>query len=988
MNPDRLQQIEKLFHSALKHEPAERAAFLRVECGDDDSLRRAVESLLAHHEQAKSFIELPATIAAAGIFDDERGGSLIGQVIERYEVLALIGAGGMGEVYLAQDRSLGRRVALKLLPSLYTQDADRLSRFEQEARTASALNHPNIITIYEIGHADSKHFIATEYLEGATLRSHLTTTRIEASEALDIAVQVASALAAAHAKGVVHRDIKPENIMVLKENYSLHRENYVKVLDFGIAKLIEPGSLDEDSPTKPLIHTKEGVVLGTVSYMSPEQARASVVDARTDIWSLGVVFYEMLAGNTPFQGETAEDVRAAILKDKLLPLSSEVPERFKWIVEKALRKDREDRYQTAREFFSDLRELQKHESASEALRENSLAQQASSGEPITSGQAPFPPIAISSTREIAAPPTSSAEYIVGEIRRHKLPALIALMILLVTAAGIIGLIKFAGSKRPEHSPAFQTVKISKLTNLGNVTYAAISPDGKYVAYLIDDLGQQSLWIRHLVTSSKQQILPPTEANLYGLTFSPDGNYVYYNQENKNDLVTNLYQVSLLGGSPKKVAEYVDSPVAFSPDGKQLAFVYQNFRESFLKIATSDGSSVRTLATRTLPNSFGFGKLAWSSDAGAIFVAVRNVDAQDRYYRIVKLRVADGSEEFISEEWPGIAALASLKNGALIVVSSSQLWYFSYPENKARRITNDMNEYSGLTVTEDAGALVTVQLAGLSNIWVTSFGGEPLRQVTSGVGRYIDPSWTPDGKIIYSSNASGNLDIWIMNQDGTNPKQLTVNAGGSDPEFSPDGRYVVFVSNQSGHAHLYRMDPDGSNRKQLTNGEGEFKPYCSPDGKWIVYVSIPKFYPTVWKIPIEGGDPVQLTEKNSYGPAISPDGKLIACVYYDEGENGPAKLAIIPIEGGQPSRLLNIPATAVRPNILRWARDGHAVTYLDTRGGVSNIWSQPIDGGSPKQLTDFKSDRILSFKWSPDGKRLVFSRAHDINDVVLISDSAN
>lgn len=493
-----------------------------------------------------------------------------------------------------------------------------------------------------------------------------------------------------------------------------------------------------------------------------------------------------------------------------------------------------------------------------------------------------------------------------------------------------------------------------------------------------------------------QILPPTEADIYGLTFSPDGNYVYYNKQNRDELVASLYQVPVLGGTPKKVIEDVDSPVGFSPDGKQLAFVNQSFRESQVKVANSDGSQVRTLATRKVPSKFSTAKLAWTPNAQAIYVTARDVEGSGAFSRIVKLRAAEGTEEpFISERWPDISGLASLKDGSLIVNSNSQLWYLSYPEGKARRISNGVNDYRGLSVTRDEGALVTVQSTRLSTIWVKPVvEGEGPRQVTSGVGEYADPSWAPDGRIIYSSNASGNLDIWIMNHDGTDPKQLTVNAGGNYPQLSPDGRYVVFVSNRSGSFHLWRMDSDGSNRKQLTNGGGEYWPYCSPDGTWVVYTSMNKIYPTVWKIPIEGGDPVQLTDKFSGGPAISPDGKRIACAYYDEGANGPAKLAVMSIEGGEPIRLLNILPTAVLPNdlarfvILRWASDGRAVTYVDTRGGVSNIWSQPIDGGSPKQLTDFKSDRIGSFRWSPDGKRLVFARANDVNDVVLISNSAN
>src|ERR1700738_496626 len=421
--PDpRWENLKEIFHRALALAPAERAAYLDQASNGDISLRRAVESLLKSHEQTGNFVDVPAYQAAAEMLVNSVD-LKAGKNIAHYRIVRLLGEGGMGTVYLAEDTKLHRKVSLKFLPTRFIQDPERLRRFEQEARAASALNHPNIIHIYEIGHSDSTHFIAAEYLDGATLRTYLATTPMQSSEVLDIAAQVASALAAAHAKGVVHRDIKPENIMVLKENYSLHRENYVKVLDFGIAKLTEATTSDAEAPTKPLIDTNQGVVLGTMSYMSPEQARGLVVDVRTDIWSLGVVLYEMLTNHLPFIGETAEDVRAAILKDKPSPLPAEIPERLKWIVAKALRKEREDRYQTAREIFSDLRELQQ-EFASESLREHSISHHASLDESTKSGPLVSVDALTGGTKESAAPATSSAEYIVGEIRRHKQGVLI------------------------------------------------------------------------------------------------------------------------------------------------------------------------------------------------------------------------------------------------------------------------------------------------------------------------------------------------------------------------------------------------------------------------------------------------------------------------------------------------------------------------------------------------------------------------------------
>src|SRR5438477_7250070 len=354
MKAERWKQVNDLFQSAVERAPGERAAFLDETCHSDEELRREVESLLSSHERATNFIELPAFEVAPELLINDRASALVGKVIGRYRIESLIGIGGMGEVYLARDERLGRKVALKLLPEHLTADETQLSRFKTEARAASALNHPNILTVYEIGAEGNRQFIATEFIEGKTLRASLACGRINLRAALEIAVQVASALAAAHEAGVVHRDIKPENIM-------LRPDGYAKVLDFGIAKLTERLASDLDEVgTTAVLQTRPGLVLGTAHYMSPEQARGQKVDARSDIWSLGVVIYEMVGGSPPFRGETPSDCIASILKTEPSPLSGvlpEVPLKLESIVQKALRKNRDERYPTIKEMLVDLRNL-------------------------------------------------------------------------------------------------------------------------------------------------------------------------------------------------------------------------------------------------------------------------------------------------------------------------------------------------------------------------------------------------------------------------------------------------------------------------------------------------------------------------------------------------------------------------------------------------------------------------------------------------------
>src|SRR5437867_1737714 len=417
MTPERWQQVKQNFQSALERDAAERSAFLNQACADDAALRSEVESLISSHDQAGDSIEAMAVEAAAEMLADDQARSIVGKQIGHYQVLSRIGRGGMGEVFLAQDTSLGRKVALKLLRSDFTGIEERLRRFQQEARAASALNHPNILTIHEIGQEGPLHFMATEYVEGETLRQHISGARITVGKSLDVAVQVASALAAAHQAGIIHREIKPENIM-------LRTDGNVKVLDFGLAKLTEPKTIDTAAPTLPQVETAPGVVMGTFSYMSPEQARGLAVDTRTDIWSLGVMIYEMAAGRQPFEGETASDVMSLILQKEPLPLAHSSPEvstELERIVRKALRKDKEERYQTIKDLLIDLRNLRKELELSAEMERSAPPM---GGRAVTNNQ----------SAAATAHYTSSAEYIVEGLKQHKRVAVGALALILTVSA--------------------------------------------------------------------------------------------------------------------------------------------------------------------------------------------------------------------------------------------------------------------------------------------------------------------------------------------------------------------------------------------------------------------------------------------------------------------------------------------------------------------------------------------------------------------------
>jgi serine/threonine protein kinase/sugar lactone lactonase YvrE len=930
-----------------------------------------------------------------------------GKRIGRYEIRSLLGVGGMGEVYLAQDTQLRRPVALKLLPPEFTRDEERLRRFKQEAFAASALNHPNILTIYEIGSEDDTDFIATEFIDGVSLRDFMAKQPMTIGQVLDIGSQIASALAAAHAAGIVHRDIKPENVMV-------RRDGYVKVLDFGLAKLTEYQGLRSDSgaETMQAVQTEPGKVMGTANYMSPEQARGLEVNEQTDIWSLGVVLYELTTGRVPFEGQTGSDVLASILTAEPLPLqrhSPHSPTELHRILRKALRKDREERYQLAKELALDLKNLRRELDLNAEIE---LSQQPSMPAPRTSGisagQAGARNSLLNSRpAEIGVPKySSSAEYLISEIKSHPRALAFVLGVVGLVALAIVLWITYRWTATPTPSTnvssSSRNMKIARLTSTGTADKAAISPDGKYLVHVASENGQQSLRVRQVSTNSDVQIVPPSDVQYAGLTFSRDGDFINYVAAEKNSSTSNLYQIPGLGGNPRRLISNVGSAVTFSPDGQQLAFVRNlpDTGEDVLMIAAANGSGERKLAVRKLPNFFR--SVAWSPDGKTIACGAGSFVPSYNTY-VVEVAVESGKEKQIgTQSWMFMGQLAWTADGRALILAASeqgvgsfeaqQIWSVSYPEGEARRITNDLNNYTGVGLTADSNRLVTVQSETSSSIWLApNSEANRATRLTSGAGQ-VDGrdglAWTPDGKIVYASNASGNLDLWIMDADGSHQRQLTENSRiNNDPAVSPDGRYIIFTSDRAGTPNIWRTDIDGSNARQLTSGSGEDNAQCSPDGQWVVYTLLGAGKPTLWRVPIEGGASQQLTDKYTAAPVFSPDDKSMACLYREEQPNSPLKLAIFPLAGGLPTRVFDAPIFTEEVSRVpppRWTADGRALTYVVTSGGVSNIWLQPINGDAPRQLTTFKSDRIFWFEWSREGKQLLVARGMVASDVVLIS----
>ena len=934
-----------------------------------------------------------------------------GTILGHYTIIEPIGAGGMGEVYKALDTKLDRAVALKILPAALVTDSDRVRRFIGEAKAASALNHPHIITIYEIGeiHLDSgnaqsvSHYIAMEYVSGATLHLKIHREGLELKKLLEYFAQTADGLAKAHAAGIVHRDLKPENIMVTEDGYA-------KILDFGLAKLIEAVQPESSSgadlgeaATAVMDKTRPGVVMGTIGYMSPEQAQGKLVDQRSDIFSFGCILYEATTRHKPFQGDSVIDSLHKIVYAQAAPIGNtnpDAPSELQRIIRKCLAKDPAERYQSIKDIAIDLRDLIKeYETQPRISGTYAPAPTLTQGTPALTAPhaAQFGVTGAQSVVTIPSPTVPS-----GPVSGIEQPAKsggrrIAIIAgaLLLTALAVISLYLVFGPKRSTLTgPVFQNTAISKLTSTGRALGAVISPDGKYVVHILNEAGKQGLWVRQTATSSNVQIVPSDESTYVGLTFSNDGNYIYFVKGEKGSTIRSLFQVPVLGGTQRKLIDDVDSPISFSRDGKRFAFVRHSQSESAILIVNADGTGEQKLAAYKIPDIFL--QVAWSPDDKVIAAATRKVTGGFRN-EMVAVQVSDGSEKTIgSQKWLAIGGCAWLADASSLVVSAVdqtpgsrqlQIWQLSYPDGKAKRITNDLNNYAGVSLSADSRSLVTAQADAVANLWVAPDGDVTrARQITTGSGRYNQISMTPDGRLLYISDASGTADIWVMDADGKNQRQLTSDAGVNVfPAASPDGRYIAFDSNRGANPatfNIWRMGIDGSNPKQLTQGEGEYFPACSPDGKWVVYTPLSTTGKlSLWKIAIDGGDPIQINERLSVKPAISPDGKWIAFQTTGDQPTSRPKVAILPFEGGQPSKLLEIPLVQ-----FRWSADGKAILYLDDKGGVSNIWSQPLDGGAPKQLTKFPADQIFSFDWSRDGKTMACSRGVVTTDVVLIKDN--
>ncbi|HWS87537.1 MAG TPA: protein kinase [Pyrinomonadaceae bacterium] len=914
MTPERFEQIAQLYETALELAPEERTSFIDRACGADEELRREVESLLEADEMAGDFINKPALGAAAELLEEAAAPSLApGHAISHYRVQSLLGAGGMGEVYLAQDITLGRKVALKLLPKEFMNDTERVRRFEREARAASALNHPYILTIHEIGEADGRHFIAAEYVEGETLRARLERGRLEAGEALDAAMQVASALASAHEGGIIHRDIKPENIVV-------RPDGYVKVLDFGLAKLISRQPETGANRPKPF-DTRAGLVMGTVHYMSPEQTRGSArVDHRTDIWSLGVVLYEMLTGRAPFEGEDVHRRVISIQEGEPPPLAAYaggVPERLEEIVRKALAKDPEERYQTARDLLSDLRDLKRKLEVGEEM-----ARSSSPDWVFTSGAVKSYSGRLSTAGAKAAGqarPVSSGGVIVGELRRHKRGFLVALGVFVVLTAGaVFGVYRWLSRDRPSDKVAAPVPKVVPFTSFpGTEIEPSFSPDGRQIAFTWDGPGGDNFDIYvKLLDAGDPLKLTSHPGEDRSPCWSPDGRHVAFirSAEDEHEVVL----VPALGGPERTLHSFSPTGdrslgpfLSWAPDGKSLVFLERAspmvpFGIYLLSVETLERSRLTSPPAGTRGDRFP----AISPDGKTLaFTRRSNNDTDDIYLA----PLAGGEPARLTSDNSVIAGLAWTSDGRELIYSSNRsgsryLWKIPASGGTPERVSAGAENPTTLAIARQGKLLAYTSTRSDTNIWrvevqgTKGAGNSPTVKLISSTRTDTSPQYSPDAKkIAFQSSRNGYLEIWACDADGSNPVQLTSFGGPhvGSPRWSPDGRQIAFDSTAEGHRDIYVVGVDGGKPRRITvEPSADVRPSWSQDGRFVYFGSDRGGEWQVWKAPAEGGQSVPVTKWGGREAFESPDGRFV--YYTKENVQG---LWRVPTEGGEEARVL-------------------------------------------------------------------------------------
>ncbi len=888
--------------------------------------------------------------------------------LSHYRIVGPLGAGGMGEVYLAQDQSLERNVALKVLPADLVQNEERVRRFVLEAKSASSLSHPNIVTIYEIGKdapqsatgSDSSpvHFISMELITGKTLSALIHDEKTDLRTLLGYLAQAAEGLAKAHTAGIVHRDLKPGNIMVSGDGFA-------KVLDFGLAKLTERRDLDPEATSAPTMvandATGAGVVLGTAGYMSPEQVQGKVVDHRSDVFSFGCILYEAATRKRPFVADSAVETMHKIIHEKPVPVeeaNAKAPAELRRLIRRCMAKSPEQRLQSMKDLAIELREI--------VDEYDTLSPSGSS----------------SGSTTMAAP----------VVPKSRVPMVAAGAVAVIAVAAMVWWTAHHNAKTGTYRPA----TVVPQTNRGDLTNCALSADGRYLAYVARPTASTwSLHVRQVATGSDVEVIPTSDGFIEGTSFTPDGNYLFY-QLRRADAPNyrRLMQVASLGGTSAERAFDVDTRVTFSPDGKRIAFWRgaPQIQSSTLIVKEIDSGTERTLATIHDPETF-LGAASWSPDGKSIAATL-----QRPLPKLVSLLVVfDAGSGSRRDLWvsPGFFGDVDwMRDGkglalAGIVPSEgprSQIYRVSYPSGERTPLTNDLLDYFGVSVSGgDDPAIATVRTSRLSNLWVADAAGGGARQIT----RVTNPEFSPfagasggGDLVVYAGGQERQLQLWAMPAAGGEPRMLTTGDQYVVNVLGSNGVVVCDRIDVNGVRHIWRVKPADGSVVQLTHGTGEGILDIAPDGRFATYTRTDSAR-GVWRLDLESGRDTLLAPNSVPAGGISPDGQSVVLNEYlvDAAGMVRSRTYVMPLLGGP-----RTPGFVLRPSALEpdWAPDSKSVSYMDRDDPAGNVFTEW--GGERRQVTRFDSGRVTRFDWAPDGKHLAVARQIDDTENVWIVDA--
>jgi serine/threonine protein kinase/Tol biopolymer transport system component len=953
MTPERWQQVSRIYHEALGRDPQARDAFVREACAGDAALRKDVESLLAQPASAENFLGEPAIAVAARLVHDRGERMLTGHRIGAYEIRDLLGVGGMGEVYRARDTRLGRDVAVKVLPPLFAANPERLARFGREARLLAALNHPHIGAIYGIEEADGVHALILELVEGPTLADRLLRGPLPVAQVLPIARQIVDALEAAHDRGIVHRDLKPANIKLKLRG----AECDVKVLDFGLAKATaddEKGANRSDTPTRSPGATVEGLVLGTASYMSPEQARGQAVDARTDIWAFGCVLYEMLTAHRAFPGETLPDTIAAIIEREpdFSKLPAATPSGLRHLLHWCLAKDSKRRLRDIADAAPDL--------------------EAAVSAPVSSTVSPRRSV---SRRDV----------------------LWGLCVVAATAAAVAA---WVGRPAPRPDVPSFTRAVRLTTTPAHEFGPAISPDGKWVAYLSDARGVADVWVRFIAGGEPANLTASTPLEIQarsaigGLDISPDGTSIAV-QARPKDGSRATFDTWLipapLGGTPRRFVETAGA-LRWSPDGTRIVYVRPGeTRGDAIVVADANGGNAREV----VPARGGWHTHwpAWSADGRFIYFSQTIATWNGEPSEIFRVAAGGGNAEEIVQTTRRALFPVPDPDGGLYYAANPagvdlDLWWRSPRHGEPGRLTTGIGEYAEPRMSSDGTKIVSTRIEyrrALVSVPVTSAARVGPRQLTDGFEGDLEPCMSPgNARIVFSSSRSGNRNLWTADPDGSNIRPLTSDAALEErPSCSPEGRRVAFVSDRGGQRGIWIVNSDGGAPRRLAITPVLDTLTWSPDGQHIAYAVPGGVVPELAIVAVRDGAVRRLPMRaGAHSPAWSPRGDVIA--YLEPRAPGHTYLKFI--NGRGEPLYEDLPDGPPLTNgFLAWAPDGMRLAAVGVPGSANAaIWIVQRDSPQPfRKLLELSGDvRPRGLTWAADGVSLLFGREETLSDLVL------